>query len=80
MCLYAQEQVTLCTHHANHNYVLGWAEPSIYTVYDRIFGDFPANNTVHTPYIYIYMIYGFGRPKLCHAMKEAPLLLQGPGM
>ena len=25
----------------------------IYTVYDRIFGDFPAKNTVHTPYIYM---------------------------
>ena len=24
----------------------------IYTVYDRIFGDFPAKNTVYTPYIY----------------------------
>ena len=26
-------------------------------VYDRIFGDFPAKNTVHTPYI-----YGSGQP------------------
>ena len=24
----------------------------IYTVYDRIFGDFPAKNTAYTPYIY----------------------------
>ena len=30
----------------------GWPEPKIYTVYDRIFGDFPAKNTVYTPYIY----------------------------
>jgi len=29
----------------------------IYTVYDRIFGDFPAKNTVYTPYI-----YGSGQP------------------
>ena len=27
------------------------------TVYDRIFGDFPAKNTVYTPYI-----YGSGQP------------------
>jgi len=26
-----------------------------HTVYDRIFGDFPAKNTVYTPYIYIYI-------------------------
>jgi len=24
----------------------------IYKVYDRIFGDFPAKNTVHAPYMY----------------------------
>jgi hypothetical protein len=29
----------------------------IYTVYDRIFGEFPAQNTVYTPYI-----YGSGQP------------------
>jgi hypothetical protein len=29
----------------------------IYTVYDRIFGEFPAKNTVYTPYM-----YGFGQP------------------
>ena len=27
----------------------GWPEPYIYTVYDRIFDDFPARNTVYTP-------------------------------
>ena len=31
----------------------GWPEPYIYTVYDRIFGDFFAKNTVNTPYIYM---------------------------
>jgi hypothetical protein len=27
----------------------------IYTIYDRIFDDFPAENTVYTPYIYIWL-------------------------
>jgi hypothetical protein len=27
----------------------------IYTPYDRIFGDFPAKNTVYTPYIYMVL-------------------------
>jgi hypothetical protein len=27
--------------------------PYIYTVYGRILGDFPAKNTVHTPYIHM---------------------------
>ena len=31
---------------------VGWPEPYTYTVYDHIFGDFPANNTVYTPYMY----------------------------
>jgi len=31
----------------------------IYNVYDRIFGEFPAKNTVYTPYI-----YGSGQPYL----------------
>jgi len=33
--------------------------PYTYAVYDRVLGDFPANNSVYTPYI-----YGFGQPKL----------------
>ena len=48
-------------------YVWGWPESYIYTVYDRIFGDFPAK----IPYehrIYIYMVlanpsYVFGGPE-----------------
>ena len=32
---------------------LGWPGPYICTVYDRIFGDFPAKNTVYIPYIYV---------------------------
>jgi hypothetical protein len=35
----------------------GWPEPYIYTVYDRVFGDFPARNTIYTPYM-----YGSGQP------------------
>jgi hypothetical protein len=31
----------------------GWPEPYVSTVYDRIFGDFPAKNTICTPYIYM---------------------------
>jgi hypothetical protein len=40
-------------------YAQGWPEPYMYSVYDRIFGDFPAKNTVYTPYI-----YGSGQPYL----------------
>jgi len=39
---------------------ISWPEPYIYTVYDRIYGDFPAKNTVYTPYI-----YGSGQPYAC---------------
>ena len=46
-------------------HVQGWPEPNrIYalcmTVYDRIFGDFHASNTVYTP-----CIYGYGQPFTC---------------
>jgi len=39
---------------------VGWPEPEVCTVYDRIFGDFSAKNTACKPYI-----YGSGQPKLC---------------
>jgi len=42
----------------------GWPEPCLYTVYDRICGDFPAKITVHTPYTDIY-IYVCGQPYVC---------------
>jgi hypothetical protein len=29
----------------------GWPAPYICTLYDRIFGDFPAKITVHTPHV-----------------------------
>jgi len=38
---------------------VGLARLYICTVYDRIFGEFPAKNTVHIPYI-----YGLGQPLL----------------
>jgi len=38
-------------------YTKGWPESYICTVYDRIFGNFPAKNTVYTPYT-----YGSGQP------------------
>ena len=34
---------------------VGWPEPYIHTVYDRMYGDFPAKNTVYTPYIRMYV-------------------------
>ena len=37
-----------------------WPAPYIYTVCDRIFGDFSAKNTVHTPYIYTVCAGIFG--------------------
>jgi hypothetical protein len=42
-------------------YTQGWPEPYLYTVYDHMYGIYPAKNAVHTPYIYIYM-YGSGQP------------------
>jgi len=30
---------------------VGWPEPYIHTIYDRMYGDFPAKYTVYTPYI-----------------------------
>ena len=38
----------------------------MHTVYDRKFGDFPAKNTVCTPYI-----YGSGQPYLCATIEVA---------
>ena len=35
--------------------MLGWTEPYVYTVYERMFGGFPAKNTVYTPYIYMVL-------------------------
>ena len=42
---------------ANNAVYVGLARTLTYTVYDRIFGEFPAKNTVYTPYI-----YGSGQP------------------
>jgi len=35
----------------NEGYEWGWPDLYICTVYDRMYGDFPAKNTVCTPYI-----------------------------
>jgi len=40
----------------------------IYTPYDRIFDDFPAKNTVYTPYI-----YGSGQP-YTRSTTDSPLV------
>jgi len=37
--------------------IKGWPEPYIYTVYDRIFFEFPAKNTVYSLYV-----HGSGQP------------------
>jgi len=44
----------------------------IHSVYDRIFGDFPAQNTVHTTYI-----YGSGQPYMCGLWVQALVRLKG---
>jgi hypothetical protein len=52
--------LSVCHRCVLHSYYLkcinthaqAWPEPYKYAVYDRIFGDFPAKNTVYTPYIY----------------------------
>ena len=41
---------------------IGWPEPYIYTVYDRIFGEFSAKNTVYTPYIYVVLANPMCKP------------------
>jgi len=42
-------------------YIRFWPTLYIYTVCDRIFGDFPAKNTVYTPYIIIYKVLANSR-------------------
>jgi len=49
--------VAVCGECPYSTYILGWPEPYICTVYDRIFGNFPAKNTIYRPYI-----YGSGQP------------------
>ena len=50
---------------ANDN---GWPGPCIYTVYDRIFGDFPAKNTVYALYM-----YSSGQPNKCLRLARTTL-------
>ena len=61
--LHVTKITNACVKGQNHIY--------LHTVYDRIFGDFPANNTVHTPYI-----YGSGQIYMC-AMCHVPCVTMG---
>jgi len=48
----------------------GGSEPYRYTVYGRTFGDFPARNTVYTPYI--YMVLANPRNTSIHDTSQSP--------
>jgi hypothetical protein len=37
-----------------------------YTVYDRIFGDFPAKNTVFSPYMTVYLVISLPKIPYIH--------------
>jgi len=50
----------LCMVLANPTYAQGWPGPYVYTVFDRILGDFPANIP------YTHRIYGSGQPYTYH--------------
>ena len=52
-------------------YISSWPEPYVYAVYDCIFGEFPAKNTVHAPYM-----YGSGQPYI-HALLHHVVLRNG---
>jgi hypothetical protein len=55
--MYTRTCVHIHTQEQNHAQHLArvWPEPYIYTVYDRIFGDFPAKSTViYTVYIWLW--------------------------
>jgi hypothetical protein len=57
-------------------HVKGWPEPYVYTIYDCIFGDFPAKSTV-----YIHHIYGSGHPYSRGMLRIAALsAIQGQGL
>jgi len=43
---------------------VGLAEPYIHTVCDRMYGDFPAKNTVYTPYMTVCMVISL--PKILY--------------
>ena len=47
----------ICSNTGSISFMCSWPELYILcicTIYDRIFGAFPAKNTVHTPHTYIY--------------------------
>jgi len=37
---------------------VGWPEPYTYTVYNPVYGNSPPKNTVHVPYIRMYVWFG----------------------
>ena len=64
-----QIQRNMCTVACNNIqiiYMLGWPEPYIYTVYARIFGDFPAKNIVNTPYMTVYLVISLPKIPYIH--------------
>ena len=48
----------------------GWPEPYMYTVYDCMYGDFPAKNTVRTPYMTVCMVIFLPRIPYVHLINE----------
>ena len=56
-------------HTAAHTYIGLAITVYIYTVYDRIFGGFPAKNTVHKPYK-----YGSGQPYTYTYLTHIPVV------
>jgi hypothetical protein len=61
-------------HVSSHMHIVGQDRIYICTVYDRIFGDYLAKNTVYTPYIYIY---GSRQPYTCTINFSIPTLQAG---
>jgi len=57
-------------------HVKGWPEPYVYTIYDCIFGDFPAKSTVYIHhiyiYIYIYMVLAIPTHVACSGLLPFP--------
>jgi hypothetical protein len=47
--------VCVCVSACGYVCLLGFPEPYIHTVYDRIFGDVPVKNTVYTLYIRVFV-------------------------
>jgi hypothetical protein len=59
-CGASKEAVAGWAHAHTISHVLGWPEPYIHTVHDRIFGKFPAKNNVYS----VYTMYTWLWPSL----------------